>query len=137
MIHGSLTIWTIGHSTRTIEEVIDLLRRYQVEIVVDVRHFPGSRRLPHFNKDALHRALAAAGIYYEHLIELGGRRPARPDSHNLLWRNASFRGYADYMETNAFRDGVDRLLEIARTGQTSVMCSEAALKKIRKSKRTG
>ncbi|MGD0899445.1 MAG: DUF488 domain-containing protein [Thermoguttaceae bacterium] len=125
MTRGSLTIWTIGHSTRTIEEFIDLLRRYQIEILVDVRHFPGSRRLPHFNRDTLHRALGAAGIHYEHLIELGGRRPARPDSRNLLWRNASFRGYADYMETKPFRDGVDRLLEIARAGRTAVMCSEA------------
>ena len=125
MTRGSLTIWTIGHSTRTIEEFIDLLRRYQIEILVDVRHFPGSRRLPHFNKTPLHHALAAAGIHYEHLIELGGRRPVRPDSHNLLWRNASFRGYADYMETKPFRDGIDRLLEIARAGRTAVMCSEA------------
>jgi uncharacterized protein (DUF488 family) len=104
---------------------MDLLRRHQIEILVDVRHFPGSRRLPHFNKAALHPTLAAAGIRYEHLVELGGRRPARPDSHNLLWRNASFRGYADYMETPPFRDGVDRLLEIARAGRTAVMCSEA------------
>jgi uncharacterized protein (DUF488 family) len=125
MTIGSLTIWTVGHSTRTIEEFIDLLRRYQIEILVDVRHFPGSRRLPHFNKEALHRALAAVDIHYEHLIELGGRRPARPDSHNLLWRNASFRGYADYMETKPFRDGVDRLLKIARACRTVVMCSEA------------
>ena len=125
MTLGSLTIWTIGHSTRTIEEFIDLLRRYQIEILVDVRHFPGSRRLPHFNKAALHHALATAGIHYEHLVELGGRRPAQPDSHNLVWRNASFRGYADYMETQPFRNGIDRLLHIARTGRTAIMCSEA------------
>jgi len=125
MTSGLPAIWTIGHSTRTIEEFIDLLRRHQIEIVVDVRHFPGSRRLPHFNKAALHRALAAAGLRYEHLVELGGRRPARPDSHNLLWRNASFRGYADYMEAQPFREAVDRLLEIARAGRTAVMCSEA------------
>lgn len=86
MTLDSLTIWTIGHSTRTIEEFIDLLLRYQIEILVDVRHFPGSRRLPHFNKAALHHALATAGIHYEHLVKLGGRRPVRPDSHNLLWR---------------------------------------------------
>ena len=125
MPHGSLAIWTIGHSTRTIEEFIDLLRQYQIEILVDVRQFPGSRRLPHFNKAALHDTLAMAGMRYEHLVQLGGRRPARPDSHNILWRNASFRGYADYMETKPFRDGVDHLLEIARTGRTAVMCSEA------------
>jgi Protein of unknown function, DUF488/Hypervirulence associated proteins TUDOR domain len=119
------TIWTLGHSTRTIEEFIELLRENQIEILVDVRHFPGSRRFPHFNKPQLALALSTAGIRYEHLIELGGRRPARPDSRNLLWRNASFRGYADYMETQPFRDGIDRLLKIARTGRTAIMCSEA------------
>ena len=125
MPRSALTIWTIGHSTRTIEEFIDLLRQHQIEILVDVRHFPGSRRLPHFNKAALYHALATVGIHYEHLVELGGRRPVRLDSRNLLWRNASFRGYADYMETKPFRDGIDRLLHIARTGRTAIMCSEA------------
>ncbi|HVC97455.1 MAG TPA: DUF488 domain-containing protein [Pirellulales bacterium] len=120
-----MSIWTVGHSTRTIEELIDLLRHVQIEILVDVRHFPGSRRFPHFNKPELHDTLAAAGIRYEHLVELGGRRPVRPDSHNGAWRNASFRGYADYMETGPFRDGVDRLMKIARAGRTAIMCSEA------------
>ena len=122
---NSLAIWTVGHSTRTIEEFIDILQANQIEILVDVRHFPGSRKFPHFNKGALHDALVAAGIRYEHLVELGGRRPVHRDSHNVAWRNASFRGYADYMETQPFRDGVDRLLEIARTGRTAIMCSEA------------
>jgi uncharacterized protein (DUF488 family) len=121
----SLTIWTIGHSTRAIEEFIDILRGFRIEILVDVRHFPGSRRYPHFNKSALHYALAAVGIRYEHLVELGGRRPAKPDSHNTAWRNPSFRGFADYMETQAFRSGLERLLEIARSGRTAIMCSEA------------
>jgi uncharacterized protein (DUF488 family) len=120
-----LTIWTIGHSTRTIEEFIELLRQYQIEILVDVRHFPGSRRFPHFNKPQLAQTLSVVGIRYEHLVELGGRRPVQPDSHNLLWRNASFRGYADYMETQPFRDGMDQLLKIAGTGRTAIMCSEA------------
>ena len=102
-----------------------MLRHNQIEILVDVRHFPGSRRFPHFNKIAVQDALVKAGIRYEHLIELGGRRPVRPDSHNMAWRNASFRGYADYMETQTFRDGVDRLLEFARAGRTAIMCSEA------------
>ena len=87
MTLGSFTIWTIGHSTRTIEEFIDLLCRYQIEILVDVRHFPGSRRLPHFNKTTLHHALAAACIHYEHLIELGGRlsyESAFPPAHSHL-----------------------------------------------------
>jgi uncharacterized protein (DUF488 family) len=125
VILGSLAIWTIGHSTRTMEEFIDILRCNHIEIVVDVRHFPGSRRLPHFNKTAMHDALVTAGIRYEHLVELGGRRPVLPDSHNVTWRNASFRGYADYMETQPFRDGVDRLLQIAGAGRTAIMCSEA------------
>jgi uncharacterized protein (DUF488 family) len=121
----SLTIWTVGHSTRTIDEFIDILHRNQIEILVDVRHFPGSRRFPHFNKVALHDALLAAGIRYKHLVELGGRRPVHRDSHNVAWRKASFRGYADYMETQPFRDGVDRLLEITRAGRAAIMCSEA------------
>lgn len=87
--------------------------------------FPGSRRFPHFNKAELADTLKRAGIRYEHLVELGGRRRVRADSHNLAWRNASFRGYADYMETKPFQDGVDRLLEIARSGHTAIMCSEA------------
>jgi uncharacterized protein (DUF488 family) len=125
MITDPLTIWTIGHSTRTIEEFLDLLHQNEIEILVDVRHFPGSRRYPHFNKSELARSLVAAGIRYEHLVELGGRRPARKDSRNLLWENASFRGYADYMEKPAFHDGIDRLLKIAHTGRTAIMCSEA------------
>src|SRR5271170_7839201 len=125
MTIASVTIWTIGHSTRTTEEFTELLRHYQIEILVDVRHFPGSRRFPHFNKAQLAQSLSAAGIRYEHLVELGGRRPVQPDSRNLLWRNTSFRGYADYMETKPFRDGIDRLLKIARTGRTAIMCSEA------------
>jgi uncharacterized protein (DUF488 family) len=122
---NALSIWTIGHSNRTIEEFVGILSHYQIEILVDVRHFPGSRRLPHFNKDALHDALFAVGIRYEHLVELGGRRPTRSDSHNVAWRNASFRGYADYMETQAFHDGIEHLLGVARAGRTAIMCSEA------------
>jgi len=120
-----MPLWTVGHSTRTIEEFVDILRHNQIEILVDVRHFPGSRRFPHFNKHELRDALTTPGICYEHLVELGGRRPVRPDSRNVAWRNASFRGYADYMETGPFRDGVDRLLEFARADRTAIMCSEA------------
>lgn len=119
------TIWTIGHSTRTIDELVGLLRENNIATLVDVRHYPGSRRLPHFNKSDLARSLADANIHYEHLIELGGRRPPRPDSKNILWRNASFRGYADYMETPPFLLGIERLLEIARADPTAIMCSEA------------
>lgn len=125
IIVNTLSIWTVGHSTRAIEEFLDILRQQQIEILVDVRHFPGSRRFPHFNQAALRDALVAAGIRYEHLVALGGRRPVRPDSHNDAWRNASFRGYADYMGTQPFRTGVDRLLEISRAGRTAIMCSEA------------
>ena len=85
----------------------------------------GSRRYPHFNKENLTVSLADAGIRYEHFAELGGRRRARPDSLNMAWRNESFRGYADYMETNEFRAGIDRLLNIAATQRTAIMCSEA------------
>ena len=120
-----MPLWTVGHSTRTIEEFVDILHHNQIEILVDVRHFPGSRRFPHFNKHELRDALTTPGIRYEHLVELGGRRPVRPDSRNVAWRNASFRGYADYMETGPFRDGVDRLLEFARADRTAIMCSEA------------
>jgi uncharacterized protein (DUF488 family) len=121
----SESIWTIGHSTRTIDEFIGLLQQHRIETLVDVRHFPGSRRFPQFNKSTLRHSLKTAGIGYEHLVELGGRRPVRPDSHNLAWRNASFRGYADYMETEPFRGGVERLLEFAHANRTAIMCSEA------------
>src|SRR6187200_1968286 len=103
-------IYTVGHSTRTLEEFLDLLQHHEIKTLVDVRHFPDSRRLPHFNKAVLAEALAAVGVRYEHLVQLGGRRPARPDSRNLAWRNVSFRGYADYMETEPFLAGFDHLL---------------------------
>jgi uncharacterized protein (DUF488 family) len=118
-------IWTIGHSTRSITEFIDLLHEFKIQTLADVRHYPGSRRYPHFNKPALQHSLNDANIHYEHLIELGGRRPPRPDSHNLVWRNPSFRGYADFMETQPFQDGIARLEKIAQTSRTAIMCSEA------------
>jgi uncharacterized protein (DUF488 family) len=119
------TVWTIGHSTRTAAEFLDLLKQHGIEVVADVRHFPGSRRFPQFNQARLRDSLAAAGIGYVHLAELGGRRPVRPGSRNLAWRNASFRGYADHMETPEFRAGIDRLLGLARSSRTAVMCAEA------------
>jgi uncharacterized protein (DUF488 family) len=125
MLPAPLTIWTIGHSTRTIDEFLDLLCQCRIEVLADVRHFPGSRRYQHFNKPELAETLSAAGIRYEHLLELGGRRPVRADSHNLAWRNASFRGYADYMETEPFHTGIDRLVKIAAAARTATMCSEA------------
>lgn len=118
-------VWTVGHSTRSIDEFIEILKSFSIETLVDVRSFPGSRRYPHFNREALRASLAAAGIEYLHLPELGGRRRPRPDSLNITWRNESFRGYADYMETDEFRAGIDRLLTIARDRRTAIMCSEA------------
>jgi uncharacterized protein (DUF488 family) len=120
-----LTIWTIGHSTRTLGEFLDLLTVNAIEAVADVRRFPASRRHPHFDQDALRTSLLGAGVEYVPLPELGGRRRPRPDSHNTAWRNESFRGYADYMETEGFRAGIERLLELVRRRRTAVMCAEA------------
>jgi uncharacterized protein (DUF488 family) len=111
-----MRIWTIGHSTRTIDEFISLLKENGIKLLVDVRSFPGSKRYPQFNKDALAELLNAHGIRYEHFLELGGKRKSKPDSHNTAWRNASFRGYADYMETEQFQKGIDRLLDVAAPG---------------------
>ena len=121
-----MRIWTIGHSTRAIDEFISLLKESQIKLLVDVRAFPGSKRYPQFNKDTLAESLRAHGIGYEHFPELGGKRKSRPDSRNTAWRNASFRGYADYMETEQFQKGIERLLEIASdAGPIAIMCAEA------------
>ena len=121
-----LTIWSVGHSTREIDTFIFLLRQNGIKAVADVRMFPGSKRYPQFGREALKNSLGEAGIGYEHYPELGGRRKARPDSKNTAWRNDAFRGYADYMETNEFRLGIERLLETAnRSGPTAIMCAEA------------
>ena len=119
-------IWTIGHSTRNIEVFISLLEENGIKVLADVRSLPGSKRYPQFNKEALAESLNARGIRYEHFPELGGRRKARLDSRNTAWRNTSFRGYADYMETEQFRTGIERFLALARdTGPTAIMCAEA------------
>jgi uncharacterized protein (DUF488 family) len=119
-------IWTIGHSTRTIDEFISLLKENEIKLLGDVRAWPGSRRYPQFNKEALAESLTAHGISYEHFPELGGKRKSKPDSRNTAWRNASFRGYADYMETEQFQKGIERLLNVAEeTGPTAIMCAEA------------
>jgi uncharacterized protein (DUF488 family) len=122
---NQVSVFTIGHSTRSIDEFIEMLKSFRMKLVLDVRTFPGSRRYPHFNRDALRDSLAAAAIDYIHLPELGGRRKPRPDSLNMTWRNESFRGYADYMETDEFRSGIDRLLTLARDRRSVIMCSEA------------
>ena len=118
-------LWTVGHSTRSAEEFGAILQAHGVEVLVDVRTFPGSRRYPQFNRDALAQQLKSLGIEYRHEPRLGGRRSPRPDSHNTAWRNAQFRGYADHMETAEFKDGVSELLELASNKRVAVMCAEA------------
>jgi uncharacterized protein (DUF488 family) len=125
MSEAALTIWTIGHSTRPLGDFLELLAANRIEAVADVRRHAGSRKYPQFNPDALRESLAANGVEYVPLPELGGRRRPRPDSRNTAWRNASFRGYADYMETMEFRLGIERLLALARRKRTAVMCAEA------------
>ena len=121
-----MRIGTIGHSTWGIDEFISLLKENQIKLLVDVRAWPGSKRYPQFNKDALAESLNAHGIRYEHFPELGGKRKSKPDSRNTAWRNASFRGYADYMETEQFQKGIERLLDVAaEAGPTAIMCAEA------------
>jgi uncharacterized protein (DUF488 family) len=121
-----MRIWTIGHSTRTIDEFISLLKQHGIRLLADVRLLPGSKRYPQFNKETLANSLGKVGIRYEHFPEIGGRRRARLDSKNTAWRNESFRGYADYMETDEFRNAVERLLNLAtRSGPAAIMCAEA------------
>lgn len=135
-----MTIYTIGHSTRALDEFIALLRAHDITQVADVRTVPKSRRHPHFSREALERSLPAAGVAYRHFGELGGLRKPRKDSRNIGWRHQGFRGYADYMETEDFERGVDALLawadnrEPARSEdnafheahrrRTAVMCAE-------------
>jgi uncharacterized protein (DUF488 family) len=118
-------IYTIGHSTRTFDEFIDILNSFQIQLVADIRNFPGSRRYPHFNKEALEISLPSNNIKYIHLKELGGRRKPRPGSVNTAWRNDAFRGYADYMETDAFIKAITKLQELACQERVAYMCSEA------------
>ena len=119
-------IWTIGHSVRKIDIFISLLEENGIKLLADVRSWPGSKRYPQFNKEALAESLNPHGIRYEHFPELGGRRKSKSDSRNAAWRNASFRGYADHMEREEFRQGVERLLDLAReTGPVAIMCAEA------------
>jgi uncharacterized protein (DUF488 family) len=125
MSQTKLDVWTVGHSTRTIGEFLQTLKSFDIKVLIDVRSFPGSRRYPHFNRELLLTSLAEVGIEYHHFPELGGRRPVQPDSNNMAWRNKTFRGYADYMETDQFREGVARLLEVASESPTSIMCAEA------------
>ena len=120
-----MTVFTIGHSTRSAEDFIALLRREGVERVYDVRTFAGSRRYPHFNSDALAKRLCAEGIAYEHHPELGGRRRPTPGAPPTAWRNEGFRGYAEYMRSDSFKHAIDGLIEAGHELPTAIMCSEA------------
>ena len=122
------TIYTVGHSTRSVAELVALLGQVSIDMLVDVRSVPRSRTNPQFNADALPAPLAAAGIAYRHLSALGGLRGPRKDgmpSPNTLWRNDAFRNYADYAATDAFRTGRDELAALARHHQCAIMCAEA------------
>jgi hypothetical protein len=120
----AVEIWTIGHSTLPIESFLDALTTNAIALLVDVRRFPGSRRHPQFSRDALAPSLASSNIDYAHYEALGGRRRPRADSHNTAWRNESFRGYADYMETPEFSRAIDALLRQAAAGRVAIMCAE-------------
>ena len=119
------TVYTVGHSTRTADEMLVLLRDAAVELLVDVRAFPSSRRNPQFNRDALERWLRAAGIAYRHSRELGGRRSPTPGSPNGGWRDPAFQGYADHMRSPEFRRALADLEAVAREAPTTIMCAEA------------
>jgi uncharacterized protein (DUF488 family) len=121
-------LFTVGHSTRTAEELIGLLRENGIEALVDVRRYPGSRRFPQFSRDALAASLAAAGIVYRHEPDLGGRRaakPGAPPSPHSAWRVEAFRAYADYMETPEFQAALERLIGLASGSTVAILCAEA------------
>ncbi len=118
-------IYTIGHSTHPIEEFLHLLQAYGIETLVDIRTIPKSRHNPQFNSDELKESLRQVHIQYLHMKKLGGLRHAAKDSINLGWRNASFRGFADYMSTPEFEQGLKELMQVAKSRPTTIMCAEA------------
>lgn len=118
-------IYTIGHSTHTLAEFIGMLKSFDIKTLVDIRQYPGSRKYPQFNKESLEVEMPRNGIEYMHMKELGGRRKVVQNSKNTRWRHASFRGYADYMETAAFKEAITDLEAIALRKTTAYMCSEA------------
>lgn len=118
-------IWTIGHSTHTLEKFINLLNSFEIKLIADIRSYPGSKRFPHFNKELLKVSLAQNNIEYLHLKDLGGRRKTKPDSVNDGWRHDAFRGYADYMETDFFDYSIKELELLGLRTRTAYMCSEA------------
>ncbi len=119
------SIYTIGHSTRTLEHFLTMLHSFNIEVLVDIRSYPGSKRYPHFNKEILETSLPKQSISYLHLKSLGGRKATKPDSKNTGWRHPAFRGYADYMETDEFKKGIEQLENIASKQKVAYMCSEA------------
>jgi uncharacterized protein (DUF488 family) len=125
MLNDKKIIWTIGHSTRTFEEFVSMLAGFQIQHVIDIRRFPGSKRFPQYNKEILAPALSAYSIKYTHMEALGGRRNPRPDSTNTAWRVKGFRGYADYMESDGFKKAITELEQLAMTARCAFMCTEA------------
>lgn len=125
MARHTLTIFTIGHSTHPLEEFIEMLKAHGIKMVVDVRTIAKSRHNPQFNEVALEKSLAEVNIKYQRLEALGGLRHTTKDSINGAWKNASFRGYVDYMQTPEFKSGIERLVDIAQTQPTAIMCAEA------------
>ena len=120
-----MALYTVGHSTREADAFIALLSAHGIDVLVDVRRFPGSRRHPQFGSDPLRSALTGSGIGYRHAEALGGRRTARPDSPHGAWRNASFRGYADHMDTTEFQEALNEVLAEAEACNVALMCAEA------------
>lgn len=119
------TVWTIGHSTRPFEEFVEMLQSFNIEEVVDIRSFPGSRKFPQYNKETLAITLPENKIEYTHLRELGGRRRTNKESKHTVWRVLAFRSYADYMETDEFKAGIVELEKMASEKRVAYMCSEA------------
>lgn len=122
---ASKKIWTIGHSTRSLDELVEMLKSFDIELLVDVRSYPGSRKFPQFNKENLEESLPERKIEYRHIKALGGRRKGKENSNNDAWRLKSFRNYADYMETEDFKSGLKALEELAAEKRTAYMCAEA------------
>lgn len=120
-----LCIYTIGHSTRSLEEFLAILKHYRITELVDIRTIPQSRHNPQFNGDALAHVLRNHHIGYRHQKNLGGLRHAHKDSINTAWENVSFRGFADYMQTDEFKEGIEKLIEIAQHKTVAIMCAEA------------
>ncbi|MGE5264512.1 MAG: DUF488 family protein [Acidobacteriota bacterium] len=117
-------IYAIGHSTRPLDDFVELLKAHGITLLADIRTIPRSRHNPQFNRESLERELPKKGIQYRHLAELGGLRHSSRDSINLGWQNSSFRGYADYMQTRAFASAIRRLMELAKGERVAIMCAE-------------